>query len=248
MCVAIFKPSGVKTPPLEILKQCWDANPDGAGFAIRTSEDSKFALHIRKGFMTWHEFETAFKKNRLSEYTGEILLHFRIATHGGIRPGNTHPFPITEDVKLLQHTNIVTNFAMVHNGILPIEPEFKDISDTMELSRRISSGGFHRDIPALFRLLQGFTGENKIAVMTKEKVYLSGEWENIDGVYYSNTHWQYHWGMDWNEPLYPDDYELEMLNDGFCPDCGGKVCRDKSEFYCMDCDGYWKRNRAMTAI
>ena len=36
MCVAIYKPENIQTPSLDTLKKCWDANPDGAGFALCT--------------------------------------------------------------------------------------------------------------------------------------------------------------------------------------------------------------------
>ena len=34
MCVAIYKPAGVECPSIDILKACWDSNPDGRGFYI----------------------------------------------------------------------------------------------------------------------------------------------------------------------------------------------------------------------
>ncbi len=248
MCVAIYKTAGIKTPSLETLKECWNANPDGAGFAMRTPEGSKYSIHIRKGFMQWKDFEKAYRKNKLDTYEGELLLHFRIATHGGISPGNTHPFPVTEDIKLLQHTNILTDYALIHNGMLPIEPEFRNISDTMEFCRRLSNGNFYRKIPETLQLLEGFIRSNKIAVMTRDTVHLAGDWENIEGVYYSNTLWQKCFpDMDWDEH-WPDEYELRHLQQGICPDCHGEVIRDESEFYCMECDGFWVTNRILTAI
>ena len=109
MCVAIYKPKKTILPSLEILKQCWDANPDGAGFAMRT--DGEYAIEIHKGYMTWKQFVTAYRKY-LADFAGDLLLHFRIATHGGISPGLTHPFSLTKDVKLLKHTNVKTNYAL----------------------------------------------------------------------------------------------------------------------------------------
>ena len=47
MCVAIYKPANVKTPSLDTLKRCWDANPDGAGFAL-TGEYSPIQLDRRR--------------------------------------------------------------------------------------------------------------------------------------------------------------------------------------------------------
>ena len=241
MCVAIYKPAGIKTPSLETLKECWNANPDGAGFAMRTSENSKFAIHIRKGFMSWNDFEAEYRKNNLATYSGELFLHFRIATHGGISPGNTHPFPLSKDIKLLQYTNVVTDYALIHNGILQIEPEFRNISDTMEFCRRLSSGNFYQKIPESLQLLNGFIGSSKIAVMTRDKVHLAGDWKQIGGVFYSNLLWQCK--FDWE-----DEYEMQLLRKNICPDCDGKIIKDKNKFYCMECDGFWTTNRILSAI
>ena len=61
MCVAIYKPENIQTPSLDTLKKCWEANPDGAGFALFTGGD-KYAIEIHKGYMTWKQFVTAYKK------------------------------------------------------------------------------------------------------------------------------------------------------------------------------------------
>ena len=231
MCVAIYKPEGVKTPSLEVLKQCWDANPDGAGFALRTGGD-KYAIEIHKGYMTWKQFKAAFEKYRLADFAGDMLLHFRIATHGGISPGNTHPFSLTGDVKLLKHINVRTNYALIHNGILPIKPE-GDISDTMEFCRRLAP--LYQNIPSAFNLIEGMAGNNKIAVMAKDKVHLFGDWECVKGVYFSNLLW------DWQEEFFPPTREeLQLLNQGYCPYCDEGIISEDNLFYCPECGEAWK--------
>ncbi|WP_288593365.1 hypothetical protein [uncultured Victivallis sp.] len=223
MCVAIYKPENVQMPSLDTLKKCWEANPDGAGFALCTSGD-KYAIEIHKGYMTWKQFKAAFEKYRLADFAGDMLLHFRIATHGGISPGNTHPFSLTGDVKLLKHTNILTNYALIHNGILPIKPE-GDISDTMEFCRRLAP--LYQNIPSAFNLIEGMAGNNKIAVITRERVHLFGQWECVEGVYFSNLLWDWSWDI---EPFLPDKAELALLRKGVCPDCDAEVMRDKNKF------------------
>jgi glutamine amidotransferases class-II len=232
MCVAIYKPENVQMPSLDTLKKCWEANPDGAGFALCTSGD-KYAIEIHKGYMTWKQFKAAFEKYRLADFAGDMLLHFRIATHGGISPGNTHPFSLTGDVKLLKHTNILTNYALIHNGILPIKPE-GDISDTMEFCRRLAP--LYQNIPSAFNLIEGMAGNNKIAVITRERVHLFGQWECVEGVYFSNLLWDWSWDI---EPFLPDKAELALLRKGVCPDCDAEVMRDKNKFYCLGCDAIW---------
>ena len=231
MCVAIYKPENVQTPSLDTLKKCWEANPDGAGFALLTGGD-KYAIEIHKGYMTWKQFKAAFEKYRLADFAGDMLLHFRIATHGGISPGNTHPFSLTKDVKLLKHTNVRTNYALIHNGILPIKPK-GDISDTMEFCRRMAP--LYQNIPSAFNLIEGMTGNNKIAVMTRERVHLFGQWECVKGVYFSNLLW------DWQEEFFPRTREeLQLLNQGYCPYCDGRIIREDDLFYCPECGEAWK--------
>lgn len=232
MCVAIYKPENVQTPSLDTLKKCWDANPDGAGFALLTGNE-KYAIEIHKGFMTWKQFMAAFEKYRLADFTGDILLHFRIATHGGISPGNTHPFSLTKDIKLLKHTNVLTNYALIHNGILPIEPE-GNISDTMEFCRRLAP--LYRDIPSVFNLIEGMVGNNKIAVMTREWVHLFGQWECVEGVYFSNLLW------DWQEEFcLPTRKELRQLDKGFCPYCNCAIIPEDDMYYCPECCDVWMK-------
>lgn len=201
MCVAIYKPTGAKTPTLETLKKCWDTNPDGAGFARRrTSKDGNYTIEIRKGFMDWQSFEDAYKKFNLADEEGDLLIHFRISTHGGVCKGNTHPFPITADKKLLQSTHILSNFALIHNGVLPITPELEGISDTMELCRKIWAGSFYKKPQALFNLIGDLIGTNKLCMMTSDNVYLAGDWKEVDGVYFSNEHWR--WKGMWESRSY----------------------------------------------
>lgn len=230
MCVAIYKPAGVETPSLDTLKQCWEANPDGAGFAMLTGGE-KHAIEIHKGYMTWKQFVTAYEKYHLADFTGDLLLHFRIATHGGISPGLTHPFSLTRDVKLLKHTNVRTNYALIHNGMLPIESD--EGSDTMEFCRRLVP--FYQNIPSAFNLIEGMAGNNKIAVMTRDKVHLFGEWERLNGVYFSNLLWDWRFDdfMDFSET----DYRI--LEMGYCPYCEAPVKHNTAGYFCSDCELEW---------
>ncbi len=235
MCVAIYKPKDIQTPSLATLEKCWQANPDGAGFALLTGAE-KYAIEIHKGYMTWKHFVTAYEKYGLADFAGNLLLHFRIATHGAISSGNTHPFAFTQDIRLLQHTNVLTNYALIHNGMLPLKPVNEETSDTMELCRMIASKGLHRNVAAIPDLIPGMMAENRIAVMTRDKVHLFGQWENIDGVYYSNLHW------DWPSDDYcfiPTKKELRKLNRGICPYCHGQVAREDDMFYCFMCGDVW---------
>lgn len=101
MCVAIHKPIGASFTKNE-LRQAWERNPDGGGFAYRTDEQSP--IHICKGYFK--------KKAWVSDILElgkdvEVVAHARIATHGDISDENCHPFALCDNTG-----------AWVHNGIL----------------------------------------------------------------------------------------------------------------------------------
>jgi len=91
-------------------------------------------VHIEKGFMTLKDFKAALKRleKNVDVTNTPVIMHFRITTHGETSPGNTHPFPVTEKLPLLQMTQCKAPLAVAHNGIIDIKPSRKDISDTME--------------------------------------------------------------------------------------------------------------------
>lgn len=243
MCVAIYKPANVKTPSLSTLSLCWESNPHGAGFAIRKKNADKYFIEIHKGFMTWEDFAQAYEKYNLADFNDEMLLHFRITTHGGTCKGNCHPFPITDEKHLLKMENVWTNYAVVHNGILPITPSESDISDTMEFTKQMFVDKKYRDIDGFFAKIAGQIGSNKIAVMTPKRVKLLGDWKEIDGVFYSNTHWDY---IPYNYPISESigygsfkltDSEIKEMNDMICPYCHEEltVFFEDKEAICETC-------------
>jgi predicted glutamine amidotransferase len=130
MCIIAVKPAGVQMPDNKIFENCWYNNPDGAGFMYPKSGQ----VEIRKGFMKLKSFKKAVEqlKKELDIVTTPIVFHFRIGTSGGNIPENTHPFPVSEHLPLLQKIQCRAPLAVAHNGIINIETSKKDISDTME--------------------------------------------------------------------------------------------------------------------
>lgn len=130
MCIIAIKPAGIKLPATATIENCWYNNPDGAGFMYAKNGN----VHIRKGFMALKDFKGAIKKleKSIDVTNTPMVLHFRITTHGGTAPGNTHPFPVVEKLPLLQMVKSKVPLAVAHNGMIDIKPSKKDISDTME--------------------------------------------------------------------------------------------------------------------
>ena len=82
MCIAILKPED-KVLSKDTLEECWNSNPDGAGFMY--AENGK--LHIHKGLMSFSSFYRAYKKQvvRNSDRRHQAL---------NIQKGKTYEFRI----------------------------------------------------------------------------------------------------------------------------------------------------------
>jgi hypothetical protein len=118
----VYKPPG-EVVSLDVLKDCWDGNKDGAGLMF--AEDGQ--LKIAKGFMKWKSFKKYMKKFDDDRFKRvPMAFHFRIATHGSVNPQNCHPFKVHDDL------------WFAHNGIISSVdvPKDEDISDTEAFARQ----------------------------------------------------------------------------------------------------------------
>lgn len=110
MCIIITKERNANPINKEVFENCWDNNPDGAGILFHDGKTST----LIKGIMNKKEFlekvELANKKEN------SFVIHTRIATHGSVKPENTHPF-------------VSDTLGFAHNGTMPIEP-LKDRTDS----------------------------------------------------------------------------------------------------------------------
>lgn len=196
MCVIAAKPAGIEMPDIETITEMWYMNPDGAGFMYA----DKGLVHIRKGFMELDDFLEAIEalKNKHDLTKLPVVMHFRITTHGGTKPENCHPFPITDSVGMLKKLDSHTKLGVAHNGIIPITPR-KDISDTMEyvLSQLAP---LHRAVPDFYKdknLMEMVYNavHSKLAFLTdKGEIFTVGDFIEKDGVKYSNLN------HEWTKP------------------------------------------------
>ena len=191
MCIIACKPIGLKMPDADTIENMWYANPDGAG--LMYNKDGK--VHIEKGFMKLADFMDALDRVGKSvdlTQTG-VVMHFRITTHGGTKPSNTHPFPITDSLPVLKKLRTTTKIGMAHNGIISNIPREKDISDTMEfvlaqmapISRLCKNFLANEDARLLIKNAIGST--NKLAFLKGDgTIYTMGDFVNDGGLLYSN--------------------------------------------------------------
>lgn len=187
MCIIIYKPNGEEIPSREILYNCFLNNPDGIGFMYRNNNK----VHIKKGFMDFERFmkildgvneRTRGSRGLRGLKNTELVIHFRMATHGSVVPYQTHPFPITGNPRVLKRCNTTVNEALAHNGILlnyqPTSETNGSLSDTMIFI----FSNYDKIIPAL-----EFETQNKFALMNKHGTQLFGKFVVTQGCFFSNT-------------------------------------------------------------
>jgi predicted glutamine amidotransferase len=213
MCIIAIKPAGVKLPATATIENCWYNNNDGAGFMYAAGG----TVHIEKGFMTLKDFKAALKRldRDINVINTPVVLHFRITTHGGTAPGNTHPFPVTEKLPLLQMTKSRAPLAVAHNGIIDIKPSKKDISDTMEyiINQLAPLYQLKKDFykqPAGLQLIYNAIKSKMVFMDGDGYIATVGNFTTVDGILYSNTSYKartvyYDWDL-W------DDYSLQWYD------------------------------------
>jgi hypothetical protein len=199
MCIAIAKPSNVALPNLDLLKNCFLANPEGAGYAFC----SHGSVIIRKGFMTWKDFVKEYEDFNLEQMKQcAMLFHFRIGTHGlKYNPKHTHPFALTDDYTTMEQLYVKTKAAVIHNGMLTDygtstygkkDPELREVSDTMEFIKEVLSpleqlSDWYKNkiIEKLF--VSALGSYNKVAILRSDNtIQMEGAFVEDKGVFYSN--------------------------------------------------------------
>lgn len=172
MCIAIVKPAGTVIDEA-VLKTCFENNPDGAGFAYRTSD----GLVVEKGLFTWEAFIDAYRARNVADV--DALIHFRITTKGDDSTENTHPFAIQAG-------------ALIHNGTISHLGERRGVpgakSDTRELAEKWDAVTLD-EMERFFDVFEHYVDDTRVAVMGHDGrvvVFNRKQWIEKDGVLYSN--------------------------------------------------------------
>ena len=174
MCIAIYKPEG-KVISKATLQECYDSNPDGAGFMYAQGKK----LNIEKGFFSFDSFYDAYKKHE----NKQAVIHFRIKTHGKIDTANCHPFSVNNSI------------GFVHNGVISGYGD-SDFSDTVRFNEAILRplvnkwGNLALFQDPVIELIENRIGYSKLVFLDRHGNHLimnesKGVWD--DGVWYSNT-------------------------------------------------------------
>ena len=103
MCVILVCPDDIR-PDRATLDACHRANPHGAGVAWREDGEVRWMKGLEPD-----ELEAL-----IDGLSGEIVIHFRIASVGEVTPRLCHPFPVTAcaTTRLSGHARAV----LFHNG------------------------------------------------------------------------------------------------------------------------------------
>lgn len=194
MCIIASKPAGVEMPSDIYLNNMFNSNPDGAGLMYAWNGK----VYIEKGFMNKEDFFKRLRK--LSEEYNmtelPMVMHFRITTHGGTKPDNCHPFPISDSMGMLKKTKCKTDVGVAHNGIISVTPRNKEISDTMEyiagqlapLKRAVRYFYKSKDLMQMIH----HAIDSKMVIMDESgNMYYIGDFWEEKGVKYSNTSYKY---------------------------------------------------------
>lgn len=195
MCIIIAKNAGIPMPSTEILRNCFDNNPDGAGFMLAAKNN----VYGFKGLMTFEEFadELARAEKRFGKLDKlPVVLHFRITTHGSSVAGNTHPFPLKGGYREMRKTQWCAEQGFAHNGIIlqtSCDPDVKKhkVSDTMVFAKKyaapIAKYASIASDPALLDMLYKIADSKLCFLSKKGKIATRGDFIEQDGVLYSNT-------------------------------------------------------------
>ncbi len=190
MCVIVFKPEDQKMPSRETLLACWEHNPDGAGIMYPAAG----GVRAWKGFMEWADFERALGEleEKADLEAVPVALHFRIATHGGVKPGCCHPFAVCKDYKMMRKTDRLCRLGFMHNGMLSGFDTGKGVSDSMAFAANVLLPLTRLDDDPLSnkwieKVIASSTQGSRFLLMNAQgEVSIFGEWEQVDGILYSN--------------------------------------------------------------
>lgn len=175
MCIAILNTTGKLTE--ETFETCWENNPDGSGLAW-AENGQVHTFKEMKSVSVIHKFYSELR-DRLPD--ANILIHFRIATHGKVNETNCHPFKVNNKL------------AFIHNGMidgagLKTSHEFSDTYLFNKLILQQLPKNFINN-EAILNLLSEYIGYSKLVFLNSKNDWAivnmeQGTWD--DDNWYSN--------------------------------------------------------------
>ena len=189
MCLIVVKPHDVELPPEKYLRFGANRNSDGGGLAY-LKKGTK-VIKLKKDFENTDELIDYMKANVAKE--DDLIIHFRIATHGEKDAGNRHPFPLSKDEDELRSTELECTEIAAHNGVLTQYSRADDtkLSDSQRfIADVLSDNSVKKNLKSdgIQMLINDFLGGDRLVVLKNNRhLLLFGEFHEEDGISYSNT-------------------------------------------------------------
>lgn len=217
MCIIIAKNKVGRLPSESELKNSFEYNNDGAGFMY--VDGGKVV--IDKGYMNYEGFIKHYNM-LLDKYDNfknkSLVIHCRIGTSGKNVKGNTHPYPITDKVKLLKTRHLTReNIGIAHNGIIHGYGTATGLNDTQEYISKFlyplyyHYRDFYKNQDMLYQMEQATN--SKFVILDKtDNLYFVGDFIEDKGLYFSNSSYKQYYSFG-NYSRYYDDYKYDDYDD-----------------------------------
>nr|DAH13537.1 MAG TPA: YafJ [Caudoviricetes sp.] len=180
MCIIIVANKNKKIPN-EYIKLASELNR--AGFGISASVNNR--LFVYKSISTNSDDIIKLYNSIRQIATGDIVLHFRLATHGGISDKLCHPFHVNKDLVMF-HNGVMRDSVSGYNGY------DKNESDTKAFVNNVLKNfkkGFQNN-KTIMNMISTSVGEyNRLCFLdnTGRTNYTSSDkWVEYNGILYSN--------------------------------------------------------------
>lgn len=194
MCIICVSQSGIHQPTDATIRTMFRRNPHGAGYMF--ARDGKVTIH--KGFMNIDDFLAAV---HAEHFTAEdsVVYHFRISTQAGVNPAMTHPFPLSNQPRMMRVLDLTCRCGVAHNGIIRLtsDPNNKVYSDTAIFITDYLSQIIHRKAdlrnPETLNLIWKLA-QSKFAILDGSGyVATVGHFINDRGLLFSNDSYRNSW-------------------------------------------------------
>ena len=241
MCVIAFSPKGTDIPSEQQIRQMWNHNPDGAGYAY---VNKKGKVVYKKGFMSLKELLAEFEVPERFKNTN-FAIHFRIGTSGKNDQATCHPFPVSNCFGDLRKTSGEADSVLFHNGILskggiasPLASDTQDFVIAMSPLFKKFNKSKARDY-FIEELIEG----SRLLVLYKNNAFkMFGKWEQDGDIWVSNLNYKHSYSWygsgyyGYKEYGYNSKGEYVCLDDDYYDDYyegyygGGYAGYDKDEW------------------
>lgn len=233
MCVIAFSPKGTDIPTEKQIRQMWQHNPDGAGYAY---VNKKGKVVYKKGFMTLSELLAEFEAPERFKNTN-FAIHFRIGTSGKNDKATCHPFPVSNVFGDLRKTEGEADSVLFHNGVLsqggivsPLASDTQDFVVAMSPMFQKYNKSKARDY-FIEELIEG----SRLLVLYKNNAFkMFGKWETDGDIFVSNLNYKHSYSWYGSGYYGYHEYEQDFYDDYY----GGYYGYDKKEW-----DKGWNKDK-----